>query len=220
MSDPDEASKPRPNGAPDQPGESLLQIARADAENEPVEPLDLGARVRQLRHDRAWTLEEAARRAGLARSTLSKIENAQMSPTYDAVQKLARGLGIDVPQLFTPPVDNKITGRRAITRADGGRQHITTTYEHALLAEEISRKKMLPYRATIRARSFSDFQEWVRHDGEEFLYVLTGHVQLLTEFYSTIELGPGDSAYYDASMGHCVVSTSAEDATILWVTSL
>jgi transcriptional regulator with XRE-family HTH domain len=42
-------------------------------------------------------------RAGLARSTLSKIENGQMSPTYDALKKLAGGLAISVPQLFTPP---------------------------------------------------------------------------------------------------------------------
>lgn len=216
MSDPRDPTK----SAPSQPGESLLKLARGDEPQEPGEPLNLGERVRQLRHEREWTLEEAARRAGLARSTLSKIENDQMSPTYDAVQKLARGLGIDVPQLFTPPVTDRITGRRAITKGDAGRHHVTTTYEHRLLADEISRKRMLPYRATIRARAFSDFEDWVRHDGEEFLYVLSGGIQLLTEFYAAVDLDAGDSAYYDASMGHCVVSTSDEDAVILWVTSL
>jgi len=60
----------------------------------------------------------------------------------------------------------------------------------------------------------------VRHDGEEFLYVLTGLVRLFTEFYEPIELSHGDSVYYDASMGHNVVTVSAEDATLLWVTSL
>ncbi|MDP5350848.1 MAG: transcriptional regulator, partial [Paracoccaceae bacterium] len=34
------------------------------------------------------------------------------------------------------------------------------------------------------------------------------------------ELQRGDSCYYDASMGHNVISQSQEDATILWVTSL
>ena len=53
-----------------------------------VEPLNLGERVRELRRSLGWTLEEAANRAGLARSTLSKIENGQMSPTYDALKKL------------------------------------------------------------------------------------------------------------------------------------
>lgn len=200
--------------------ETLLEIARAEAADTRIAPVRLGERVRQLRQARAWTLEEAAKRAGLARSTLSKIENEQMSPTFDAVQKLARGLGIDVPQMFTPPVTDKVTGRRAITRAGEGRSHATTTYEHELLAPEITRKRMLPYRATIRARSFAEFDDWVRHDGEEFLLVLKGAVQLFTEFYEPVALAEGDSAYYDAAMGHCVVSTSAEDAVILWVTSL
>ena len=79
---------------------------------------------------------------------------------------------------------------------------------------------MRPYRARIRARSCDEFDGWVRHDGEEFLYVLTGVVHLLTEFYAPVELKRGDSAYYDAAMGHNVISVSEDDATILWVTSL
>jgi len=72
----------------------------------------------------------------------------------------------------------------------------------------------------VRARNAEDFDGWVRHDGEEFLYVLTGQIRLYTEFYEPVDLKRGDSTYYDAAMGHNVVSTSAEDATILWVTSL
>ena len=51
-------------------------------------------------------------------------------------------------------------------------------------------------------------------------YVLTGVIRLYTEFYEPIEMRRGDTAYYDASMGHNVVSLSNEDATILWVTAL
>ena len=47
-----------------------------------IEPLKLGARVREIRRSHAWTLEEASKRTGLARSTLSKIENEQISPTF------------------------------------------------------------------------------------------------------------------------------------------
>ncbi len=188
--------------------------------DESVEPLNLGARVRELRKARNWTLEQAAQQAGLARSTLSKIENSQMSPTYEALRKLAVGLEISVPQLFTPPVKNQINGRMASTKSGQGTAHPTTTYEHELLAESLSKKKMLPYHARIRARSIEEFDGWVRHDGEEFLYVLTGVVKLFTEFYEPLEMRRGDSAYYDATMGHNVISTSEEDATILWITSL
>ncbi|WP_135501191.1 helix-turn-helix domain-containing protein [Roseovarius aestuariivivens] len=199
---------------------SLIRIARENGAEESAEPLNLGERVRELRKSRGWTLEQAARHAGLARSTLSKIENEQMSPTYEALKKLAEGLQISVPQLFTPPQRDQISGRMAVTRTGLGTHHATTTYEHELLADALSKKRMLPYRARVRARSMDEFDGWVRHDGEEFLYVLTGVVRLFTEFYEPIEMRRGDSAYYDATMGHNVVSVSDEDATILWITSL
>ena len=198
----------------------LIKIARENGAEEFAEPLDLGSRVRDLRKARNWTLEQAARQAGLARSTLSKIENGQMSPTYDALKKLAVGLDISVPQLFTPPVKDQINGRMVITKNGQGTAHATTTYEHELLADGLTKKRMLPYRARVRARSIDEFDGWVRHDGEEFLYVLTGVIRLYTEFYEPIEMRRGDTAYYDASMGHNVVSLSDEDATILWVTAL
>ncbi len=199
---------------------SLIRIARESGVEAEVEPLDLGVRVRELRKARNWTLEQAATQAGLARSTLSKIENGQMSPTYDALKKLAIGLEISVPQLFTPPQRDQVIGRMAVTRLGDGTAHATATYEHELLAETLTKKQMLPYRARVRARSMDEFDGWVRHDGEEFLYVLTGVVRLYTEFYEPVEMRRGDSAYYDGSMGHNVVSVSDEDATILWVTSL
>jgi transcriptional regulator with XRE-family HTH domain len=199
---------------------SMIRIARESGADTAVAPLDLGERVRELRKARGWTLEQAAGQAGLARSTLSKIENGQMSPTYEALKKLAVGLAISVPQLFTPPSKAQVSGRMAVTKSGEGQAQATATYEHELLAGTLTRKQMMPYRACIRARSISEFDGWVRHDGEEFLYVLTGVVRLYTEFYEPVDLRRGDSAYYDASMGHNVVSLSEEDATILWVTSL
>ncbi|SDI46031.1 helix-turn-helix domain-containing protein [Aliiruegeria lutimaris] len=206
--------------SPQNDPKSLIRIARESGETMEGEPLDLGVRVRDLRKARGWTLEQAAGQAGLARSTLSKIENGQMSPTYEALKKLAEGLNISVPQLFTPPARVEANGRMVVTKAGEGAAHATTTYEHELLAENLTSKKMLPYKARVRARSMEEYDGWVRHDGEEFLLVLTGVIRLYTEFYAPVEMRRGDSAYYDATMGHNVVSVSPEDATILWVTSL
>ena len=199
---------------------SLIRLARESGQQDRPQPVDLAMRVRELRKKRDWTLEQAAQKAGLARSTLSKIENGQMSPTYEALKKLAEGLAISVPQLFTPAAQAQVNGRMAVTKSGEGQAHLTTTYEHELLAGALTRKQMLPYRARIRARRIEEFDGWVRHEGEEFLYVLTGIVTLFTEFYEPVELRRGDSAYYDAAMGHNVVSVSPEDATVLWVTSL
>ena len=198
---------------------SVLEVARQQ-EGEFVEPLQLGKRLKGIRLSNNLTLEEASRLTGLARSTLSKIENEQISPTFQAVQKLTAGLGIDIPQLFVSPEDGvKANSRRAVTRAGEGRAHPTKTYEHELLASDISQKKMVPFKCMVHARSFEDFDDWVRHEGEEFLLVLGGEIDVFTEYYEPIRLAEGDSMYYDARMGHCLVSVSEQDAQVLWVTT-
>ncbi|MGQ9425408.1 helix-turn-helix domain-containing protein [Gilvimarinus sp. F26214L] len=184
------------------------------------EPLQLGKKVREIRLANQLTLEEASRLTGLARSTLSKIENEQISPSFQAVQKLTAGLGIDIPQLFVPlSPGHGATGRRDITRAGEGQPHPTATYEHELLASNLSIKKMVPFKCRVRARSFEDFDDWVRHAGEEFLLVLEGQIEVYTEYYEPVLLNEGDSMYYDAAMGHCLVSRSKKDALALWVTA-
>ena len=201
------------------PGREGLAVQRKAVEAL-VEPLQLGKRVREIRLSQNLTLEEASRLTGLARSTLSKIENEQTSPTFSVVSKLVKGLGIDIPQLFAQPVDQRNSGgRRDITRKGEGAHHPTATYEHEMLANQLRHKKMLPYKTTVRARDFDEYRDWVRHSGEEFLYVLSGSVLLYTEFYEPIELVEGDSAYYDCEMGHVLTSTSKEYATVLWVTA-
>ncbi len=184
-----------------------------------IEPLKLGQRLKEIRSRLGLTLEEASQRTGLARSTLSKIENEQISPTFQAMQKLAHGLQIDMPQLFEPPRKKVATGRRDLTRNEQGKPHPTQTYEHELLATQLSNKKMMPFKSRIRARAFEEYSDWVRHDGEEFLLILSGQVMFYSEFYEPVVMELGDSVYYDANMGHMLVSVSEEDAQILWVTA-
>ena len=198
-----------------------VRLVRAVAAGRPlrVQPLKLGERIRDIRRRNNWTLEDASRRTGLARSTLSKIENDQMSPTFEVVQKLAAGLEIELPQLFEAAEPSGATGRRTITRAGEGRPRVTGTYEHELLSVELAKRKMIPFRTRVRARSFDAFSSWVRHPGEEFLYVLEGSIAFYTEFYEPVVLAAGDSVYYDSDMGHACVSVSDEDALILWVST-
>ena len=186
---------------------------------EKIEPIKLGQRLKMIRKSLGLTLEEAGKKTGLARSTLSKIENEQISPTFQVMQKLTSGLQIDIPQLFAPPKKVSATGRRDITRKNEGKAHPTSTYEHELLAPRLINKKMMPFKSLVRARDFAEYSEWIRHDGEEFLLVLSGKITFFSEFYEPTQLNEGDSVYYDANMGHMLISTSEEDALILWITA-
>ena len=184
-----------------------------------VRAIGIGAQLKSIRMRNKLTLKEAGNLTNLAPSTLSKIENEQISPTFTVMQKLATGLNIELPQLFTKPTGAQAVGRRDVTLKGQGNYHLTSTYEHELLSTQFSHKKMMPYKCRVHARSFDDFGEWVRHSGEEYMLVLEGEVQLLTEFYEPVNLVEGDSVYYDAMMGHLVISVSDHDAQILWVTT-
>lgn len=182
-----------------------------------VKPLNLGPKLRQIRQQRGWTLDEMSARSGLAKSTLSKIENEKLSPSFEVIQKLTKGLDIDVPQLFVESDHHEAGGRRSITLAGQGAPHPTPTYEHELLNTDLSNKRMVPFKTTVKARSFDEYGDWVRHAGEEFLYVMSGSLLFYSEYYEPLALSAGDSVYYDCGMGHALISTSEEDAEALWV---
>lgn len=184
------------------------------------ERADLGERLRTIRQSRNWTLDEASKRTLVGRSTLSKIENGLMSPTFDLLRKITRGMNIDLVELFDERREElEPRGRRSITRKGEGKPHRTPTYLHELLATDISNKRMLPFKSRITARSVDEFGEWVRHDGEEILVVTSGTVEVHTEYYSPAILQEGDSVYFDSRMGHCVISVGTADAEVLWICS-
>lgn len=200
-----------PKKIPSAPKVRTTEHAVSDDEN------FLGIRIRTLRAQRGWTLEMAGAACALARSTLSKIENGQMSPTYDALIKIAAGFEIDISELFASKQEPMGIARRSIQRAGSGDVHETPSYSHLLLCNDISNKSMVPFLSTITARAFEDFEGWSRHPGEEFVYVLEGTVRLFTEFYSPVDIAAGDSWYIDSRMGHRVISISDADAKVLWM---
>jgi transcriptional regulator with XRE-family HTH domain len=183
----------------------------------PDSRLRFSERVRSLRRARGLTLRELACRAGFAPSTLSKIENGQLSASFDSLVKLAEGLGIDFAELFSSDANLATTARLSVTRKGEGQVHGTGSYEYELLCTDLTRKRMTPLVAAVGAGSLAEFGPLIRHPGEEFIHVLEGHVELHTEFYAPRLLAPGDSAYFDSTMGHALLRKGEGNAAVLWV---
>lgn len=179
----------------------------------------LAERLAALRRERGWTLDQTAARTGVSRAALSKLEKARMSPTYDALLKLALGFGLSPVALLAGAQGGAAAGRRVITRAGEGAPCESANYAYRMLADKLTHKAMLPFVTTVKARSLDDYEDWDRHDSEDLVYVLEGEVTLHTEHYAPERLGPGDSIYMDCRMGHAMVSESKKDAVILWVSA-
>jgi len=179
----------------------------------------LAERLRSLRLARNWTLGQTSQASGVATSTLSKIENGLMSPTYDVLLKLADGLGLDVAELFSPARDHMGAGRCSVERKGGGEIHDTPMYHHLLLCSQLSHKRMMPFHTRIKAHTVAENEGWSRHEGEEFVYVLSGIIELHTEYYQPAVLSAGDCFYIDSRMRHRVINQGKTDASVLWVST-
>ncbi len=59
-----------------------------------------GERVRLLRKEKRWTLEELADRAGLHVTYLSGLERGRRNPTLNVIAQLARALEVTLSTLF------------------------------------------------------------------------------------------------------------------------
>ena len=166
-----------------------------------------GAVVREERLRRGWTLAELSTRTGLPVPTLSKVENDKISLTYDKLARISRGLEIDISRLFggQDAPQAGVSGRRSVTRSGEGRAIETRNYGHLYMAADLLNKSFIPVVAEIRARSLEEFGDMVRHEGEEFAFVLEGAVDLHTSVYAPVRLEAGDSIYFDSGMAHAYI---------------
>jgi transcriptional regulator with XRE-family HTH domain len=185
--------------------------------SETASEANLGARVRDIRKARNWTLKEVSSRTGLAISTISKMERGEISLTYDRFMRLAQGLGMDVGELFDSQAEGFSHGTVSVTRAGEAPLHRSATYDYDMLASDVSGKHMVPMIGHIKAHSFSAFEDFISHPGEEFIYVIDGDLAVHLKGREPIRLTKGDSIYFDSAMGHAYVSTGERDATVLGV---
>ncbi len=179
-----------------------------------------GLMLRAARIEQGLTLRALAARIGLPFSTLSKLENGKMAMTYDKLVRLAQGLGVDIgtlvsssPAVETPPPG---IGRRSVLRADGMKA-ISEQHSHFYPASELLGKMMVPIIVDVQARSVEELGGLVRHGGEEYLYILTGTMELHSDLYAPLPLGAGDSIYFDSGMAHGYVRTSDSPCRVLSV---
>jgi len=177
----------------------------------------LGERLRALRRARGLTLQDVASRAGLAVSTVSKVERGLMAPTYDRFSQLADGLGVDIAELFSERGERFRPGEFAVARRGEYRRHETENYVYEMLFPEVWGKTMTPMMGDLRAFETMRFDRFVSHPGEEFLLVLKGRVTVQLEKMEPVELDAGESIYFDSRRGHLYAAAGGEGARILVV---
>jgi XRE family transcriptional regulator, fatty acid utilization regulator len=92
-----------------------------DFEDEEVDPLTIGRRIRRLRTERGMTLDDLAAAVGRAPSQLSMIENGRREAKLSLLQAIARALNTSLDALLdSEPLDERATLEIALARAMQG----------------------------------------------------------------------------------------------------
>ena len=177
----------------------------------------IGHRLRSLRRGLNATLAEVSQRTGVSISALSKIETAQSTASYDILKRICDGLGIGIEDIVSSGEKSQLSGRKTTTRSGDGEIFRSDQYDYRVHSSEISRKGMVPMEMVVRARSVEEFDHWSQHNGEEFVYVLSGSIEIHTEHYAPFRLQAGESAYFDSAMRHLYVTVGNDDARVLSV---
>lgn len=194
---------PKPKAAP-----SIESSPEAINEN-------LGKRVKKLRGDRGWSLEELATASGVSRSMLSEIEREKANPTLTVTFRIARAFGLTLQELIesAEASASKIQVIRANDRAQVYRSD--KQCEIRTLSPINLEKDVEFYEMTLRPggtlRSQAHFE-----GTREFLTVEDGSVRIESDQNSE-ELGKGDSGTYRADVPHAIVNTGKGDALVFLV---
>ena len=178
----------------------------------------VGSKIKGIRESKSLSVEEIAERSGLSVEQVNSIENDENLPSLGPLIKIARALGV---RLGTFLDDSDALGP-VVCRAEEHNNSISFSndasdarknMEYFSLAKEKAGRHMEPFIIDIQPSEEKDFK-LSAHEGEEFIYVLSGELEIEygKEKYLLKE---GDSIYYDSIVKHHVHGVAGKAAKIL-----
>ena len=161
----------------------------------------IAARLREERRRLGLTLQEVARRSGLSLGMISKIENAQTSPSLNTLARLSQALEVPITTFFRGFEEERDA---SFVKAGEGIEIVRQGTRHGhryelLAAAKGAKSHVQPFLVTLTQESeaFPLFQ----HEGVEFLYSLEGTL-VYRYGQQTYEMAPGDSLMFDGQVPH------------------
>jgi DNA-binding transcriptional MerR regulator/quercetin dioxygenase-like cupin family protein len=168
----------------------------------------IGPRLRRLRTKRSASLAEVAAAAGISIGFLSAIERSQMTASVGTLRRLARYYRTNILDFFdTTELNTRLVrpSKRKVLEAGPG-------VRMELLAW--GNKVMEPHLFRIAPQAGSG--ESYSHEGEEFLFVLRGELEIALDG-EEYHLKRGDSFYFESATQHHWKNPGRSETWLLWV---
>ena len=181
---------------------------------------NVGEKIMSIRQSKNISVEELAERCGFTAAMMTKIEGNEAIPSLGHLIKVARALGVRLGT-FLDDMDQlgPVVSRKGDLVKGGSFSNKNSSSHLNLnffpLASDKSGRHMEPFIVDINPSSSSEFSQ-SSHEGEEFIYVLNGVIEISygRDIYTLAE---GDSIYYDSVVEHQVRAGNGSPAKILAV---
>ncbi|MDR1500818.1 MAG: XRE family transcriptional regulator [Tannerellaceae bacterium] len=182
----------------------------------------IGEKIKTMRESKQLSLEDVASRSALSVEQIERIESNTDFPSLAPLIRIARALGVRLGTFL----DDQSELGPVICRKDDNRDNNTISFsnnasvshrhmDYHSLSQDKSGRHMEPFLIDIAPSKDADFI-LSTHEGEEFIYVLSGIVEI-NYGKTTYILEEGDSIYYDSIVAHHVHAYGQGAARILGV---
>ncbi|MBP3788710.1 MAG: cupin domain-containing protein [Prevotella sp.] len=182
----------------------------------------VGFKIKGIRESKNLSIEEISERSGLSIDQIASIENDQFLPSLGPLIKIARALGVrlgtflDDSDELGPVICRKEDRERnnSISFSNNATEARKNMVYHSLARQKAGRS-MEPFIIDIQPSEERTFK-LSAHEGEEFIYVMSGEVEI--EYgKERYVLNAGDSIFYDSIVEHHVHGADGKSAQILAV---
>ncbi len=171
-----------------------------------------GRPLRRLRQRQGLSLREAGERTGLSVSFLSALERGVSGASISTLQRLTAAYGTTMSELFGPPIEK----RQRLVRA--GRRPVLRLGDASVRIEQLAlgTTQLEPQLFVLAEGATSDGS--YLHDGEEFLYLLSGALTVWVGDDETYRLTTeGDALSFPSTMPHRWRNDARGETRLLWI---
>src|SRR5512139_551514 len=175
-----------------------------------IDEKSFGAKMKQLRLLRKVSFEQLANKTGFSQRYLKEIEEGMIIPPVSAVIQIAKALAIDSGSFLSAEEKEASEKRRKESFYKR-----TQAYSYKTLSLDAETKHMKAFLVTIDPRQDHKMVEY-KHDGEEFLYVLKGHIEVMVGENENL-LRKHETLHFNSGITHKLRNVSDEEAKLLVV---
>ena len=175
--------------------------------------INIGNKIKDLRTQKGLTQEELADRCELSKGFISQLERDLTSPSITTLVDILQCLGTDLKEFFNDSEDTQVAFKETdyFEKID---EELLNKIEWII--PNAQKNMMEPIRLTLTpgGSTYPDNP----HEGEEFVYVLSGSITLVLGKKS-IKVKKGESFYFTAKTTHYLKADGKTGAVVIWVST-